>query len=167
MLTEYGEPEPVAVGPLQNILDTTPVNKLVMIDAGDVRRVQALRWQLRMQLDGAARLMQANVPEMVELLPPGASKGAALRALLRDLGIDPQHVLAIGDGENDVEMIQMVGVGVAVGNAEPHLKAAANHVVATNDADGVAEAVERFVLNGAIGPAADEQVSEGEAEKLV
>lgn len=164
ILTDYGEPEPQAVGPLQNILDSVPVNKLVMTASGDVRRVRALRWQLGMQLDGAARLMQANVVQMLELLPPGASKGAALRALLRDLRVDPQRVLAIGDGENDVEMVQLAGVGVAVGNADAHLKAAADHVVATNDSDGVAEAVERFVLASA-DQQTHEPVSAGEVER--
>jgi Cof subfamily protein (haloacid dehalogenase superfamily) len=160
LLTEYGEPETEPVGPLQNILDTTPVNKLVMMDAGDVRRVRALRWQLNAQLDGAARLMQANVPQMVEVLPPGASKGAALRVLLRELKVDAQQVLALGDGENDVEMLQLAGIGVAMGNADPHLKAAADHVVASNDDDGVAEAVERFVLKSR-----PEPVSAGEMEQ--
>lgn len=168
MLTEYGEPEPEPVGALQNVLDTVAVNKVVLIDTSDVRRVRALRWQLSMQLDGTARLMQANVPQMVEVLPAGASKGAALKALLRDLRIDPQHVLALGDGENDVEMVQMAGIGVAVGNADPHLKAVADHVVATSDADGVAEAVERFVLGSASDDTADnvqEPVSAGEVEQ--
>ncbi|MGQ9889086.1 MAG: HAD family hydrolase [Aggregatilineales bacterium] len=164
ILTDYGEPEPQIIGPLQNILDSVPVNKLVMTANGDVRRVRALRWQLSMQLDGAARLMQANVAQMLELLPPGASKGAALRALLRDLRVDPQRVLAIGDGENDVEMVQLAGVGVAVGNADAHLKAVADHVVATNDSDGVAEAVERFVLASANQPT-QQPVSAGEVEK--
>lgn len=146
MLAEYGEPAVQIVGPLQNILDSLPVNKVVLMNLNDTRRVRALRWQLTMQLDGTARLVQANVPQMVEVLPPGVSKGTALKTLLRDLNLEPQHVLALGDGENDIEMVRLAGVGVAVGNADPHLKAAADHVVATNDNDGVAEAVERFVL---------------------
>ncbi len=166
MLTEYGEPEAEPVGPLQNILDTTAVNKLVLIDVDDVRRVRALRWQLSMQLDGTARLVQANVPQMVEVLPPGASKGTALKTLLREFNLDARHVLALGDGENDIEMVRLAGIGVAMGNADPHLTAVADHVVATNDNDGVAEAVERFVL--ASSPDSAQQpasVSAGEMEQ--
>jgi hydroxymethylpyrimidine pyrophosphatase-like HAD family hydrolase len=65
---------------------------------------------------------------------------------LQHLDIDPQRVLAIGDAENDVEMLQLVGLGVAMGNAVEHLKAVADQVVASNDEDGVAEAIGRFVL---------------------
>lgn len=158
MLARYGEPAVQVVGPLQNILDSLPVNKVVLMNLSDVRRVRALRWQLTMQLDGTARMVQANVPQMVEVLPPGVSKGTALKALLRDLNLEPQHVLALGDGENDIEMVRLAGVGVAMGNAEAHLKAAADHVVATNDNDGVAEAVERFVL--ASSPAPTEEVEQ-------
>jgi Cof subfamily protein (haloacid dehalogenase superfamily) len=143
----YHEPVPEAVGPLQNILGTIPVNKVLFVSPGDDgRRMRALRWQLNAQLDGAARLLQAGVPDMLEMLPPGASKGAALRALLKELRIDPSQVMAIGDAENDLEMIQMAGVGVAVGNAEQALKDTAKYTVASNNDDGFAEAVERFVL---------------------
>jgi len=92
-----------------------------------------------------ARVIQ-SVSESLEILPPGQSKGAGVRRLLAELGINPADVLAIGDGENDLEFIQMAGLGVAVGNAHAAVKAAADHIVSTNDEDGVAEAIERFVL---------------------
>ena len=146
IFVEYGEPEPEVVGPLQNILDETPINKIAAIDRSDPRRVTALRWQLQMQINGAARLMQAGVPEMVEILPSGASKGITFKKLLKTLDITLGQTLAIGDGENDIEMIQYAGIGIAVGNASQAVKDVADYVVATNDADGVAEAIERFVL---------------------
>jgi Cof subfamily protein (haloacid dehalogenase superfamily) len=143
-LIKYQEPMPEAVGPLQNILDAMPVNKLIAI--GDPHRIKSLRWQLSMQLNGSVRLMQTHLVEMLEILPPGASKGAALKVVLKDSGVGAHEVLAIGDAENDVEMIQLAGIGVAVGNADAKAKEAADYVVASNDEDGVAEAVERFVL---------------------
>lgn len=144
---EYGEPAPEVVGPLQNIVDTVQINKVLVIKRHDPRKVTALRWQLNMQLDAKkeARLTQA-LPDMLEILPPGASKGAGLKTLLKELEVKPEEVLAIGDGENDIEMIQLAGIGVAVGNANEKLKAVADYVVASNDDDGVAEAVERFAL---------------------
>jgi hydroxymethylpyrimidine pyrophosphatase-like HAD family hydrolase len=66
--------------------------------------------------------------------------------LLKDMKIPAEQVMALGDGENDIEMMQLAGVGVAVGNAHKKLKAVANYVVASNDSDGVGEAIERFVL---------------------
>ena len=144
-LLKYHEATPEVVGPLQNILDTTPINKVLAIKLAQPRQVTALRWQLSMQINGTGKLVQA-LDDMLEILPPGCSKGAALKLLLKDLDIPAQQVMAIGDGENDIEMVQLAGTGVAVGNAHPGLKAVARHVVVSNDEDGVAEAVERFVL---------------------
>ncbi len=144
-LMKYHEGEPEAVGPLQNILDDIAVNKILAIKLAQPRATTALRWQLSMQINGTGKLVQA-LDDMLEILPPGFSKGAALKMLLKDMKIPAEQVLAIGDGENDIEMIQLAGIGVAVGNAHQKLKDVANHVVATNDADGVGEAVERFVL---------------------
>jgi Cof subfamily protein (haloacid dehalogenase superfamily) len=143
-LTTYNEPLAEVVGPLQNVLEGMPINKLIAF-GGDPRRVKALRWQLDMQLNGSVKLTQA-LDSMLEILPPGASKGAALRVLLKEMGISAEDVLAIGDAENDIEMIQLAGVGVAVGNADAKTQASAKYVVASNDADGVGEAVERFVI---------------------
>jgi Cof subfamily protein (haloacid dehalogenase superfamily) len=144
--TRYHEPMPEAVGPLQNILGDTQINKLLIIKQNDPRKVTAIRWQLSMQLNAKeARLTQA-LSDMLEVLPPGASKGAALKTLLKEMDVKPEEVLAIGDAENDTEMIQLAGIGVAMGNASEKLKAVAEYVVASNDEDGVAEAVERFVL---------------------
>lgn len=142
-LVAHHEPVPDIVGPLSAVVATTPVNKVILVD--DPARVTAARQALTAQLDGSATLVQA-IPQVLEILPPGASKGAGVQMLLDDLGLDAANLLAIGDGENDVEMLQLAGIGVAMGNASPPAKAAADVIVAGNDDDGVAEAVERFVL---------------------
>jgi hypothetical protein len=145
-LTDHHEPRPEAIGPLQNILDEMTINKLFIIKTGDGRRIRGLRWQLEMQIDGKAKLMQA-IDDTVEVLPPNTSKGVALKTLTKELNIPTERVLAIGDGENDLEMLQYAGMGVAIGNAIELLKDTADEVVGTNDEDGVAEAIERFVLH--------------------
>jgi hydroxymethylpyrimidine pyrophosphatase-like HAD family hydrolase len=106
-------------------------------------------------VDGQARLMQAMIPDMLEVLPPNASKGNALKVLLKHVGVKAEHVLAMGDGENDIDMVQMAGIGVAVGNAFQGLKDIADHVVGTNDEDGVAQALEQFVLKKPLETAAE------------
>jgi hydroxymethylpyrimidine pyrophosphatase-like HAD family hydrolase len=68
-----------------------------------------------------------------------------LARLLADLKIAPAEVLAIGDAENDIEMIQMAGVGVAMANAAAPVKSAANWVTASNSEDGVALALEKYI----------------------
>jgi Cof subfamily protein (haloacid dehalogenase superfamily) len=143
VLSGYGEPLAEAVGPLGDAAASSPVNKLIFLGAPE--QMTSAREALAMQLGDKATLVQA-LAHMLEILPPGASKGAGVQRLLDELGIAPENMLAIGDGENDVEMLQMAGIGVAVANAMPHALEAANVVVASNDDDGAAEAIERFVL---------------------
>jgi Cof subfamily protein (haloacid dehalogenase superfamily) len=143
-LIKYHEPLPDEVGPLQNVLNDIPVHKLILL--GEPRAIAALRWQLNLQIGGAGRLMQAGLPWMLEVLPPGCSKGAALKLLLKEMQIAPENVLAIGDAENDIEMIQLAGIGVAMGHAAQNVKDAADHVTGSNDEEGAAAAIERYVL---------------------
>ncbi len=172
LTTHYHEPKPEEVGPLQNILDTTLVNKIIAFSPGDARRILALRWQLSMQIGSGARLLSAGIPDELELLPTNASKGTALKVLLKEMGIPASQVMAIGDGENDIEMLELAGLGVAMGNANDHVKSVANVTTKSNDEDGVAEAVEKYVLKTAEAPvnptpvATTEPVSKVEASPL-
>jgi len=85
-------------------------------------------------------------PFYFEILNKEASKGAAVANLAQHLGIKQEEIMAIGDNENDLSMIEYAGLGVAMGNAVPLIKEAANVVTATNDEHGVAEAIKKFVL---------------------
>jgi hydroxymethylpyrimidine pyrophosphatase-like HAD family hydrolase len=78
-----------------------------------------------------------------------ATKQHALAQLCEAYGVPPERVMAIGDSRNDVPMLQWAGIGVAMGNALPEVRAAVEHVTAPYDRDGVAEAIERFVLHPA------------------
>lgn len=74
------------------------------------------------------------------------NKRHGVAELLRLLHVSREHVMAVGDGTNDLPLFENAGLKIAVGNAAPALQAAADHVVASVDNDGFAEAVERFVL---------------------
>lgn len=87
-----------------------------------------------------------STPYFLEVLNPNASKGIALKELSEHLGIQQSEVMAIGDAENDLSMIEFAGTGIAMGNASESVKAAADYTVATNLEDGVKEAFERWVL---------------------
>lgn len=139
----HHEPTPDIVGPLSRLPADTRINKLVLLT--DPARIPALRTALAAQLNGSAELVR-SMPQLLEALPAGASKGDGLRRLLESMGIDPRDVMALGDADNDLEMLTMVGLGVAMGNGNDRVKAAADFVTASNDEDGVAAAVERFVL---------------------
>jgi hydroxymethylpyrimidine pyrophosphatase-like HAD family hydrolase len=79
---------------------------------------------------------------------PGASKASAVARLAADLGITMDDVVAVGDGDNDLELLEAAGIGVAMGNAPAFVQERANVVVRGHDEDGVAEAIERVVLAG-------------------
>mmetsp|Transcript_11816 Transcript_11816/g.25656 ORF Transcript_11816/g.25656 Transcript_11816/m.25656 type:complete len:89 (-) Transcript_11816:138-404(-) len=87
------------------------------------------------------------MPQMLEVLPLDASKGAGVSQMLNELGVSPDNVFAIGDAENDIEMLQLAGVSVAMGNAPSTVQHVAQYVTATNAEDGAAEALEQFVLS--------------------
>lgn len=142
-IAEYGEPKAESVGALVNHLDTTEINKVILY--GQESKMAALRWQLSKQLDGEIHLTRANVNGILEVLPANTSKGKAVMRVMKDLNIPPENTMAIGDGENDIEMLQAVGTKVAMGNAVQQLKDIADQVVGSNDSDGVAQAIEMFV----------------------
>ncbi len=81
------------------------------------------------------------------VLHPEASKKHALARLCADFNIESEYVLAIGDSPNDVPMLQWAGVGVAMANAADDVRAVVPYLTASNDEDGVALAIERFVLD--------------------
>ena len=87
-----------------------------------------------------------STPYFLEVLNSNASKGLALKELSEHLGVKKAEVMAIGDAENDLSMIEFAGTGIAMGNASETVKAAADYTVATNLEDGVKEAFERWVL---------------------
>lgn len=84
-------------------------------------------------------------PRNMEINSATANKGSALLELSRGLGILPEHVMAIGDGNNDVEMLSVAGFSVAMGNAEPVVKQVASYVTVSNNDDGVVVVFRKFL----------------------
>lgn len=80
-----------------------------------------------------------------EFMAPGINKGNALAGALPKLGIDASEVVAFGDGENDISMIEWAGTGVAMGNADEPVKAVASMVTASNNEDGIARALDAIL----------------------
>jgi Cof subfamily protein (haloacid dehalogenase superfamily) len=90
---------------------------------------------------------------LLDVLGPGRSKGRTLAELAASRGIEADDVMAVGDNLNDRTMLEFAGVAVVMGNASPELKALGWPETATNDAGGIAQAIERFVLGEAGRPA--------------
>ena len=87
-----------------------------------------------------------SMPFNIEVNAQNATKGHALRALCDALGLDIRQTMAFGDDTNDLDLLRMAGLGVAMENANPAVKAAADLTTSTNNAAGFAAAVERYVL---------------------
>lgn len=92
-----------------------------------------------------ATVVQSHA-RIVEVNPLGADKGSALAWLAEHLGIARENVMAIGDQHNDVTMLRWAGLGVAMGNASPEIQSVADVVTSHIDEDGVAAAIEQYVL---------------------
>lgn len=87
-----------------------------------------------------------STPQHLEFMHKDATKGSGLLTLVAKLGIDRSETMALGDQQNDVTMIEAAGLGVAMGNAVPEVKAVADVETTTQNTDGVGVAVEKWVL---------------------
>ena len=139
----YGEPTPEPVGDMTNV--ETGINKILLFCVEtDFAR---LREDAEAMFENDCVITTA-VAGMLEFLPLGVSKGAAVERLLKRVNVDPKNVLALGDGENDAELLALVGTAVAMKGSSRKVIDAANGNVEWhgNDEDGVAWAVEKYVL---------------------
>ncbi len=117
--------------------------KLTIIDyEGELQRMSDY---LHRHYQGKLNITKSH-KYFLEITSIRASKGQALKELAGKLGISQAATMAIGDSYNDLDMIKYAGMGVAVANGREEILQAADHVTASNLADGVAEAIERFVL---------------------
>jgi Cof subfamily protein (haloacid dehalogenase superfamily) len=133
---------------LEDYLDHAPVH---IAYSGTDTEMLRLGEVLRRELNGTVKLMITIYPAkqfgLVDVLHPEVSKGTGLAAVAAEYGISRADVLAIGDNHNDVEMLEFAGTRVAVANAERAVRELAGiHVTASNDEDGVAVAIEKFIL---------------------
>ncbi|CAM3463873.1 Cof-type HAD-IIB family hydrolase [Paenibacillus lupini] len=88
----------------------------------------------------------SSEPELLEILPSNINKGTACKELINSLGLDIANLTGVGDNLNDIEMITLLPNGVAVNNAHPSLKKAADWVTArSNDEDAMIEVLDRFL----------------------
>lgn len=83
---------------------------------------------------------------ILEAMPVGADKGQTLKFLVEQLGIERSEVMAIGDGNNDVEMLEYAGIGVAMANGTEAAKNSAKYITDTNENDGVAKVIYKYVF---------------------
>lgn len=83
----------------------------------------------------------------LEVVPAGVAKSTSLDNLLKTLDLDREQLMACGDGLNDIPMLEYAGLAIAMENAYPEVKGYADYITLSNDENGVAHAIERFILN--------------------
>lgn len=116
----------------------------INIYLADQKEREVLRGELN-TIEGI--MISSSLQNNLEINALGATKGNALTWLLEYLGIDRTAVMAFGDGENDISMLETAGVGIAMANGLEEAKQAADRITLTNDEDGVAAAIEHLIFN--------------------
>ncbi|EST90217.1 Cof-type HAD-IIB family hydrolase [Vagococcus lutrae] len=122
----------------------TPYHKMVMTN-DDPNYLTEKQQAIPEQFHQKYNIVRSG-QNLFEFVPKTVSKANGLEALGNILGIDASEMMAIGDEENDYSMIDFVGTGVAMGNATPIIKEIAQYETKTNEEDGVAHAIETWVL---------------------
>jgi len=135
---------PDFIGPLDAFM-RVPITKLMLL--GNPVMIEELERGIMDKFGNQAAQTRSDA-HMLQLMSPKTSKAGALEKIARGLGIAPSEVMAIGDAPNDVHMLQWAGLAIVPENGWESAKKAADAVVPSNDHDGVAVALQRFVLGG-------------------
>jgi Cof subfamily protein (haloacid dehalogenase superfamily) len=130
-----------AVGDLLEWLDRPPT-KLVVIDEPEV--LDALKQRMLARFEGRLYISK-SLPYFLEFASPDVTKAAGLDFLAEHLGFTPESTVASGDGENDIQLLEWAGYGIAVANADERVKNVADFVCPSVDDEGVAQVLEAFL----------------------
>jgi Cof subfamily protein (haloacid dehalogenase superfamily) len=125
-----------------------PTPKLLIIDEPDYLDVIAV--ELRELLGPEVHITKSK-PHFLEIMHRDGTKGNALAFLAEHYGFSLDETIAVGDSWNDHEMLEVAGLGVAMGNAIPALKAIADYVAPGNNEEGVKHVIEKFILQRELG----------------
>lgn len=142
-------PDVRVVESLETAIAGEPEEPLEVMFGGAMGEMSALARAIEAQSFEVSALRTVYPREdlsLIDVVGPTVDKSEALRFLCDRWGIAVQRVLAVGDNWNDRAMLQMAGVGCVMGNADPELRSLGLTLVPGNDEDGVANAIERFVL---------------------
>ncbi|KAM7257191.1 hypothetical protein ACFE04_012932 [Oxalis oulophora] len=158
--TIYHEPKAEIMPSVEHLLGTADIQKVIYLDTVE-GVATSIRPYWSEATKGRATIVQAQ-EDMLEILPLEASKGTGVKILLEHLGITEKEaggyqlwlivfgcvflIMAIGDGENDIEMLELASLGIALSNGSEKAKAVANVIGLSNDENGVADAIYRYAF---------------------
>ncbi|GAA5416656.1 5-amino-6-(5-phospho-D-ribitylamino)uracil phosphatase YitU [Paraliobacillus ryukyuensis] len=137
------EDNPIIIGSLKNELNTDPTSLLIHPSEGNI---DALREQLDRDHASVIEHRKWGAPwNIIEIVRKGMNKAVGLKRIAHYYHIPQERVIAFGDEDNDLEMIEYAGVGVAMGNAIDELKQLANHTTLTNEENGIGSFLENYL----------------------
>jgi Cof subfamily protein (haloacid dehalogenase superfamily) len=120
-----------------------PINKCLIV--GDPSPLHELELRLVAQLDTQMSLYR-SAGFFLECVPLGIDKAHSIERLLQLIGIQREEIIACGDGYNDQSMISYAGLGVAMANAPKDIQDTADYITYSNEEDGVAHVIDKFIL---------------------
>ena len=134
---------------LEDYLDHEPIH---LAFSGGCEKMKELHELLRGELGASVKIFCTSYPEMdftlLDIVHPEASKGAGVAAVASELGATREEIMAMGDNYNDLEMLLFAGTGVVMANSvQPLQEIEGLHTTASNDEDGVARAIEEFIIH--------------------
>lgn len=135
---------PYTVDPDLRTRATKGFTKAIYI--GDPDYLEGMQDEMK-ALFGSRAHITKSTPYFLEVTHPEANKGAALRELANHLNIPLSQTIGVGDNFNDTELLEVAGLGVAMGNAVEPLKQNADFITLTNNEEGVKHVLEKFILN--------------------
>ncbi|XP_007012191.2 PREDICTED: uncharacterized protein LOC18588008 isoform X1 [Theobroma cacao] len=142
--TVYHEPKAEIMPSVEHLVAAADIQKLIFFDTPEGISTNLRPYWSEATRDRAS-VVQA-VPDMLEIVPLGTSKGSGVKMLLDHLGVNTKETMAIGDGENDVEMLELASLGIALSNGTEKTKSVADVIGPSNDEDGVADAIYRYAF---------------------
>ncbi len=120
------------------------INKCLL--SGEPEDIVEIEKLFKNKFDGVLGVFRSE-PFFLELVPLGVNKAESIDILLKSLNLTKDECIACGDGFNDITMIEYAGLGVAMENANDKLKEVADYITLSNDDDGVADVINKFMLN--------------------
>ncbi len=135
--------EPVIIGRVKDKLQTDPTLMLIYPEKSELEK---LSLQLENYLPESIQLRSWGPPYFIlEVMRKGMNKAAGLKKVADSFNIPRERIIAFGDGDNDLEMVDYAGVGIAMDNATEELKKVANYVTHTNEDEGVRKFLEDYL----------------------
>lgn len=138
---------PIIETPIELVDESETIIKVMFIDEPEILDIAISKIPQNIKDKYA---IVKSTPYFLEFMDKSVNKGIGVDAVARELGLLSKEVICVGDAGNDIDMIEYAGLGVAMGNAFDEVKKIANYVTLSNEEDGVAHVIQKFMLDANI-----------------